>query len=127
MTHSSFATLLRRLRKRYPSVRAFARALDVDPSHLSRAMGPHSQPFDVRGCLRLARVTAENPSVILRAAGKQEIADLVEALYGPATKTLTPRQQALLDAVDDCTPSIQESLLKLAQGAQRRGVPNHGT
>jgi hypothetical protein len=115
----SFASLLRRLRKSYPSVRAFAQALDVEPSHLSRAMAAGGMPFDVRGCLRLARVTGADPGVVLRAAGKDDIASLIEALYGPAaTVRLCPEQQALLEAakeIDD--PSVRASLLAVARAA----------
>jgi len=78
----SFKTLLRRLRKPYGSVKAFADALGIEPSRVSRAT-----PFDVRGCLKLAQLTGENPSVVLRAAGKGDIATLIEQQYGaPAPK-----------------------------------------
>jgi transcriptional regulator with XRE-family HTH domain len=101
----TFPTLLRRLLKeRYPSIREFARALKVDPSHLSRAMNRKSpQPFDVRGCLRLAEVTGEDPLMILRAAGKSEIADLlerVEVLTKRAGRVLSPEQIVLADAYE---------------------------
>jgi hypothetical protein len=103
----AFPTLLRKLRKRYPSVRAFARALDVDASHLSRAMSvKHGQPFDVRGCLRLARVTGYDPLIILRAAGKDEIANLIAELRPTAGTPLSEDQRALL-AAHDAIPDLQ--------------------
>jgi hypothetical protein len=77
-----------------------ARALDVDSSHLSRAMSRRAgQPFDVRGCLRLARVTGEDPLEILRIAGKGEIADLMAEMMGKrAGRVLSPEQTRLVTA-----------------------------
>lgn len=114
----TFRALLKRLRKHYPTVRAFAAALEMDPSHLSRAMGEGGQPFDIRGCLRLAQVTGENPTVVLRAAGKADIATLVEELYGPSHALLTPEQQQLLksmDAIHD--PVVRQSIVTVARAA----------
>lgn len=114
----TFRALLKRLRKHYPTVRAFAAALEMDPSHLSRAMGEGGQPFDIRGCLRLAQVTGENPTVVLRAAGKADIATLVEELYGPSHALLTPEQQQLLrsmDAIQD--PVVRQSIVTVARAA----------
>jgi len=90
----SFKTLLRRLRKPYGTVRAFADALGIEPSRVSRG-----QPFDVRGCLKLAQLTGENPSVVLRAAGKADIATLIEAQYGTPAPKPTPDERELLAAL----------------------------
>jgi hypothetical protein len=111
----SFKSLLKRLQKRhYPSVRAFAHALGIeDASRLSRG-----KPFDVYWCLRLAQVTGENPSLILRAANKGAIATLIEALYGSSRTLLTPDQQALLEALDAIRdPVIRQALIALARRA----------
>lgn len=114
----TFRTLLRRLKRHYPSTRAFAEALGVDASHLSRAMGVKGQPFDVRGCLRLARVTGASPGEVLRAAGKIDIAELIEALYGAPAQQLTPEQQQLLAALDGITdPAVRQSLITVARSA----------
>jgi hypothetical protein len=114
----TFRALLKRLKKHYPSVRAFAAALDVDPSHLSRAMSATGQPFDVRGCLRLATVTGANAGEVLRAAGKGDIADLIEHLYGPSHASLTPEQQQLLDALSRIgDPNVRRSLIEIASAA----------
>jgi transcriptional regulator with XRE-family HTH domain len=95
---SSFATLLRRLRKRYETVQEFADALGIAPSRVSRAMGSRGQPFDVKGCLKLAEVTRENPDTILRAAGRHQLADQLLRLYGPVSLELTDEEQQLLTA-----------------------------
>jgi hypothetical protein len=115
----TFSALLRRCRKSFPTVRAFADALDVEPSHLSRAMGAGAQPFDVRGCLRLAKITGENPGLVLRSAGKADIAELIEQLYGPpAAVRLTPEEQQLLEAFQAIAdPSVRRSMLEVARAA----------
>ncbi len=122
---TSFSALLRRCRKHFPSVRAFARALEVEPSHLSRAMGRGAQPFDVRGCLRLAKVTGEHPGVVLRAGGKDEIAELIEQLYGaPAEVRLSPEEQQMLAAFRAIAdPFVRRSMLEVARAAGGPLVP----
>lgn len=112
----TFASVLRRCARKYPTIRAFAQALDVDPSHVSRAMGRGGLPFDVRGCLRLAKLTGENPGMILRASGKHEVADLLESLYQNAgASALSPDLQtwiAVYHAIGD--PVIRRQLLVVA-------------
>jgi hypothetical protein len=82
-------------------------------------MGAGAQPFDVRGCLRLAKVTGENPGLVLRSAGKGDIADLIEQLYGPpAAVRLTPEEQQLLTAFQAIAdPSVRRSMLEVARAA----------
>lgn len=123
----TFAILLRRLRKGFPSTKAFAKALAVEPSHLSRAMswkndGPS---FDVRGCLKLAMATGEDAGVVLRAAGKGDIADMLEVLYGPpAEMTLTPLQQLAISAIDDVPPHLAAQFAALACAVAHRAIPD---
>jgi hypothetical protein len=57
--------------------------------------GEHS--LDVLNCLKLAAMTGESPTRILRIAGKGEIADLTERLYGPGRATVSPAERELLD------------------------------
>ena len=130
MPTQSFAALLRKLKKQYPTVKAFAQALDVDPSHVSRAMNDDALPFDVRGCLRLALVTGENPGMVLRIAGKGEIAGLIEQLYGAPTKRLSSRELELLKVFHRIARrDVQRSLIEvaraagLARGIRRSTVP----
>lgn len=116
----TFAALLRQLKKdHYRTVRKFAEALDVDASHLSRAMQRGGLPFDVVRCLRLARLTGTHPSIVLRAAGKEDLADLIEQLYGPAAeRRLSPEQEAILSAYGAIAdPAVRVSLLELARAA----------
>lgn len=121
----TFASLLRSCSRRYPTIRAFARALDVDPSHVSRAMARGAQPFDVRGCLRLAKLTGENPTTVLRAAGKGDIAELIETLYGRPGGALSPDLQtwiAVYHAIGDS--KIRRQLLVVATAITGAELPD---
>jgi hypothetical protein len=126
----TFQSLLRRLlRKHFKTVRDFAESMNMDPSHMSRAMGRNGQPFDVTGCLRLAEVTGERPGAILRAAGKADLAERIERLYGPAAPViLTPQQQVLLQALDGIDdPAARDSLITIARYLAERAVPSAGS
>jgi hypothetical protein len=116
---STFATFLRRLYTRhqhtYPTVRAFAGALGIDETQLSRAMGPRGKPFDTRRCLKLAAMTGENPTTILRAAGKGDLAILIEQQYGEPSGTLSQDHQELLAAFDAIAPQARPAILLIMQ------------
>jgi hypothetical protein len=77
-----FKALLARTAKRFPSRQALARALGINGSRLSRAINTGDFPFNVKNCLKLAQVSGESPSMILRTAGKDDVATLIESLYG---------------------------------------------
>jgi len=119
-----FARLLRRIydkhRATFPTIRAFAKAVQIDETQMSRAMGQTGQPFDVRRCLRLASVTGENASVILRAADKGDIADAIERLYGTTTGIVLrdDQQQLLLGYMAIPTP-LRDAVLVLVQQMAR--------
>ena len=91
----TFKSFLKKVQKthHYPSIRAFAAALGIDPTRISRGT-----PFDLRRCLLLAQVTGENPSTVLKAAGKGELAALIEALYTTPPERLGAEETELLTA-----------------------------
>lgn len=100
---ATFRELLEGFVDVFGSQTALGRAIGVSPSRLSRVIrGEHS--LEVINCLRLAAVTGTSPSVLLRAAGKSDIADLVERLYGRSRPTapppLTASQREVLDLWD---------------------------
>lgn len=98
---ASFAELLNGFVRRFGSQTALGKAIDISASRLSRVMaGQHS--LEVVNCLRLAEVTGESPSVVLRAAGKGDVADLIERMYGAARPALAPSlSPAQRDLIDD--------------------------
>jgi len=96
----TFSTLLRQLqREHFPDgVQAFARALDIHITRLYRAMKKGGDPFDVRGCCRIAKVTGADLFLVLRAAGKGDIADdLVVLLKAPGLRTDSPARRRLYE------------------------------
>ena len=119
----TLATLLRQLQQQhYPqSANDFAKALGVRASHLSRAMRTrNAQPFDVLGCLRLAEVTGTDPILVLRAAGKDRIADKLIRLGLPLRKEgLSPAARELLDVLNYLTTEQIRHLTVIARHIAR--------
>lgn len=68
----------------FGSQTALGKAIGVSASRLSRVMSGEEHSLEVLNCLKLADVTGRSPSVVLRAAGKGDVADLIEKLYGKA-------------------------------------------
>lgn len=101
----TFARLLRQLQQtHYPdSAKTFATALGIHHSRIYRALQHGGDPFDVRGCITLAKVTGADLLVILRAAGKADIADGLRDLLGPTLQSATPARQRLIDVCDRLT------------------------
>lgn len=98
----TFPTLLRRLQKSHfpKSAKSFADALQMHHSRVYRAMQARGVPFDMRGCLRLAEVTGADLFVILRAAGKTDIADALQRLQLGPLQGVSPARRRLADVCD---------------------------
>jgi len=81
---SPFAPLMRHLLTNFGGTKQdFAKALDIAPSALSRLLKPTARgPRHVLLCLRLAHLGRMDASRVLRAAGHEEAAALLEHLYG---------------------------------------------
>lgn len=108
-----FKELLKRIADRFPSKKAFAEAMDIDPSRLTRALNTGDFPFNVVNCLRLAKISGESPAEILRTAGKADVAELIESLYGKdRTRLLTAEERELLDTWKGFTPDTRQALLR---------------
>lgn len=77
---------------------------------LNRALNKGDYPFNVLNCLRLARLADAPPSEVLRAAGKDEIADLIEVLYGSPDETMTPGEREHLQRWRRLTAKARNSI-----------------
>jgi hypothetical protein len=113
---AEFKVLLNRIVRNFPSHGALAKALGVTPSRLSRALSGAGGdfPFNVVNCLRLAKLSGESPSQILRAAKKGEIADLIEGLYGrDRGGLLTQDERTFLARISALDAGDRELLQKL--------------
>src|ERR1051326_4636029 len=106
--NEKFKELLSRVVDKFPTRLAFAKAIGMTSSRLSRALNTGDFPFNVANCLRLAKISGESPTEILRAAGKKDVADLIESLYGKdRTRLLTTSEKELLDMWNAMTPRAQ--------------------
>jgi hypothetical protein len=88
-----FQELLEQAAKRLGSKQALATAIGITPGRLSRLLGGEYS-MEVINCLRLAKIISRKPDDVLRMAGKDDVADLIVELYGPA-----PERPAVVDDV----------------------------
>lgn len=113
------------IRERFRTKRALASAVGLTESPFGR--GVIAGSLGVDSLLRLAMAAETHPSVVLRLAGKAELADLIERLYGPGRDALTESERQVLEAwarlPDD--PSRQNMLftLRAIGNASMHGAP----
>lgn len=110
--------LLIRLVDRYGTQTALAKAIKITDSRLAKVLKGESGSLSVLNCLRLAKVAKLSPSQILRAAGKSEIAALIEHMYGPtaqpplapdsATSTQWPERELSAKATEHLRGFLEE-------------------
>jgi transcriptional regulator with XRE-family HTH domain len=129
---SDFREVLKAAVRDYPSQQALADAIGVSAARLNRALNKGDHPFNVENCLRLAKVTGAKPSPILHAAGKGDVAELIEGLYGEQVdSTLTIKERDHLDrwrqldaerqrAIDVLTRDRPETTSKSRRALNRR-------
>jgi hypothetical protein len=104
------------------SKQKLAAAIGISPSGFSR-LATTRPSLEV--CLRLASVTGENPSRVLRAAGYGDVADLLEELYGHAAARRitrggsrhTPREEQILNALRRSPKPTRRALELLIEAA----------
>lgn len=104
--------LLRRHLHRFPTQRQYADALGIEVGRLNRLMNGKGGGYSlsVLNCLRFAARCGEPPSVVLRAAQKGEIADLIESLYDPMGASITHRERDMLARLRWLTPQARHGL-----------------
>jgi len=71
-----------------------AKVIGITPSRLNRALQQGDYPLNALNCLRLAKAKGYAPSLVLRLAGKMELAELIEHLYGKVDPTMTLQERA---------------------------------
>jgi plasmid maintenance system antidote protein VapI len=92
---------------------ALADQIGMTLSAFSRAVNVEGT-FSIENCIRLAQVSGDHPSVVLRLAGKDEMADMLDTLYGADTK-LSRREREALDTWRKLPPSDQAAFLHIAR------------
>jgi transcriptional regulator with XRE-family HTH domain len=113
----SFAELMRVIVDGYGgSKKAFAREADISPSALSRLL-KGGRPPAPEVCLQIAKVGGVSPSIVLRAAGHEETAALLESLYGPARpgapSEYTAAERSLLLLIRQLDPPARKAFAGL--------------
>lgn len=121
----NFAAYLRGIAERFPSRKALAQALGITPSRMSRAMSQDRAdfPLNVENCLKLAKIADRPAREVLVAAGKEDVADLLDFLYPRAGKrAITGDQRDLLDEWELLNEDERKAfrLLIHQRGADRR-------
>ena len=86
------------VREKFRTKRALATAVGLTESPFGR--GVEAGSLGVESLLRLAMASETHPSMVLRLAGKGDLADLIERLYGPGRDALTESQRTLLELWD---------------------------
>lgn len=126
---SSFARLLRRLVKEFGGTKQeLAQAIGVRPSQFSRFLSGAATP-SLETCLCLAHVTHTSVTVVLRAAGRGDLAVLLEQLYGtPATyrrgSELKPVERRRLAQIRALDPAARKAFtVLLARHSPRVEAP----
>lgn len=83
--------------------------LGISTSRLGRIRkGEHS--LDALNLLKLARLLRRSPSVVLRAAGKGELAEAIEQFYGRAATDLTDDERELLHEWHSTPDDLRQAL-----------------
>ncbi len=96
------------------SIRAVARGIQVTEGRLGRVLtGQHS--LSVENCLRLSDLTGEPASKVLRAAGKENVAELIEKLYAASDEVISPAERALLLRFRSLPPKAQRMVRDLVE------------
>lgn len=102
--------ILRRLVERYGTQTALARAIQITDSRLAKVLKGESGSLSVLNCLRLAKVTGLSPSQILEAAGKSDIAVLIEDMYGDTAQARMDTEEAVKQFWPEMSPKAKDLL-----------------
>jgi hypothetical protein len=121
--------LLRKHAATFGTQREYAQALGISEARLNRILNRKSGGYvlNVANCLRFAALSGERASEVLRAAGKGDVAELIEQLYGPGQESLTKGQRDVLrlfEAIDDA-PTRHAVLLMIRRLAESDGDDVH--
>lgn len=112
---NEFSSYLQQIAESFPSRKALAEALGISQPRLSHALGgAGGYTLNVENCLRLAKVANRPAGEVLRAAGKSEIADLLDFLYPRAGRpTMSGADRKHLDQWAALTDEEREAFTLL--------------
>lgn len=109
--------------ERFETKTALAKAMGIELTPFSR--GVEAGTFNVANLLKLAAATDTPASKVLRLAGKEKFAELIEAAYGSDSASLTASQRDVLSLWDRVKDRKDRDailvVLRLAAGESRPG------
>lgn len=106
---------------------AVAKAIGVTPSRYSRLRSGEGGGMQAENLFRLARLIDRDPSTVLRAGGRHDLATCIEEAYGGAlSTTATPQTDELLGlyALIATDPEGVEALLTVSRSLARLASPH---
>lgn len=113
------------IQQKFGTATALAAAIDMELSPFSR--GIKLGTLNLVNLLKLAKAADEQPSIVLRLAGKGREADLIEEVYGSAQEALTASERELLEIWRGLTPRAREGLrLTLSELPRTPAKPEQG-
>lgn len=96
------------IQRRFGTATALAAKIDMELSPFSR--GVKLGTLNLVNLLKLAKAADEQPSTVLRLAGKNREADLIEEVYGTSHEVLTASDREILALWRTLTPRAREGL-----------------
>jgi hypothetical protein len=122
-------SILKGLVESYGTQTAVAKAIGVTDSRLAKVLKPGGDAgtLNVANCLRLAKLANLSPAHVLRAANKDDIADLIEELYGPAPPrkngpAVAPESRRLLLAWEQLPREVRKEMLTIVEYIAKHGA-----
>jgi hypothetical protein len=105
--------LLTGLLERYGTKTALALDLGMTLERLVKVMKDPKESLGVANCLRLAKVSGLPPGQVLTMAGKSEIADLLDVLYGRTPERGASRDELVTQWWPRLSPKAKEAMRTL--------------
>ena len=93
---TDFQRFIARLIRQYRTANAVADLIPMSLSAFTRGVR-NENTLNVENCLLLAEAVGEDPLKVLRLAGKDSVADVIERNFGAPRAPLSAQDRALLD------------------------------
>lgn len=115
--------ILTKLVERYGTQTALAKAIGLTDSRLAKVLKGDAGTLSTLSCLRLAKVAGISPSQVLRAAGKSDVATLIEDMYGTTARPALEETNAdqFLDLSEKGKSLLKSLVEELARAKRSRG------
>lgn len=121
-----FVEYMRGWIEQYGTATKLAGALEMTLSAFLRAI-KHEGTLSIENCVRFAQETGEAPGKVLRLAGKADVAELLERVYGGApAPALNSHQRELLTLWEQIDHDARDPILVLLRGLAEKRTSARG-